>query len=128
MILRSDGSDGRAADNSELSHVVFQKQQLQGLKGKLRDFSTGILFLDLFFFGPNFDLGQKQSKSVQYGVRTPIPATAKLQYNEILGSKHVPRSKPLVFATDRPVNVIIRVRQHGKDPYRDTPTSVYLNN
>ena len=31
------------------------------------------------------------------------------------------------LATDRLVHVIIRVCQHGKDPYRDTPTSVYLN-
>ena len=36
-------------------------------------------------------------------------------------------SEPLVFSTDRLVNVIIRVGQHEKDLYRDTPASFYLN-
>ena len=42
-------------------------------------------------------------------------ATTKRQYIAILWSKQALQSKPLVLATDRLVNVIIRVQQHAKE-------------
>ena len=43
----------------------------------------------------------------------------------ILWGRHLCQSKLLVFATDRLI-MLLQALQHGKDPYRDRPVSVYL--
>ena len=89
--------------------------------------NPGPIFLFLIF-GSKILLGTLNDQSVHYWVRTLKPANANWLYNGTIWGKHLRQNKLLVFTTGRLINVTIRVWQHGKDPYRDTPVSDYLNN